>query len=161
MPSFDIVSRTNLDEVDNAINGVRRELGERYDFKDTTFSIDRDKLSLTLATADEFKLKQLKEVFAKYLVRRGIELAALDFKAVEPAAGGTVRQPAVVKQGIPQELGKKIAKAVKDSGLKVQAAIQGEELRVTGKKRDDLQSAIALVKSLKLDQPLQYVNFRE
>jgi uncharacterized protein YajQ (UPF0234 family) len=161
MPSFDIVSRTNLDEVDNAINGVKRELGERYDFKDTKFSVDRDKLGITLATADEFKLKQLKEVFAKYLVRRGIELSALEYKAVEPAAGGTVRQAAAIKQGIPQELAKKIVKAVKDSGLKVQAAIQGEELRVTGKKRDDLQAAIALVKSLKLDQPLQYINFRE
>ncbi len=161
MPSFDIVSRTNLDEVDNAINGVRRELGERYDFKDTTFSIDRDKETLTLATADEFKLKQLKEVWAKYLVRRGIELNAIEYKAIEAASGGTVRQAAAIKQGIAIELAKKIAKAIKESGLKVQATIQGEELRVTGKKRDDLQAAIAFVKQMKIDQPLQYVNFRE
>lgn len=161
MPSFDIVSRTNLDEVDNAINGVKRELGERYDFKDTKFSIDRDKETLTFATADEFKLKQLKEVWAKYLVRRGIELNAIDYKAIEPASGSTVRQTAAIKQGIPIELAKKISKAIKESALKVQASIQGEELRVTGKKRDDLQAAIAFVKLMKIDQPLQYVNFRE
>jgi len=161
MPSFDIVSRTDLAEVDNALNAMRREIEQRFDFKGSKCEITRDKETLTILADDDLKLKQMQELLKGHLARRKVEAGALDFKTPEKAAGQSLRQRVAVQQGIAQDLAKKITKAVKDSKLKVQATIQGDELRITGKKRDDLQDAIALVKDLKLDQPLQYVNFRD
>ena len=161
MPSFDIVSRTEMPEVDNALNAMQREMSQRFDFKGAKCSIEREKDVLTILADDDLKLKQMHELLKGHLTRRKVDAGALDFKTPEKAAGQSLRQRVVVQQGVPQELAKKIVKELKNSKLKVQAAIQGDELRVTGKKRDDLQNAIQLVKDLKLDLPLQYVNFRD
>ncbi len=161
MPSFDIVSKTDLAEVDNALAGVMREVETRFDFKGAKCSVERKDNMLTLLADDDLKLKQMHELLKVYLTRRKLDAGALDFKPPEKASGNTLRQMIEVKQGLAQELAKKITKHIKDSKLKVQVAIQGDELRVTGKKRDDLQDAIALVREMKIEQPLQYVNFRD
>ncbi len=161
MPSFDIVSRTELPEVDNAIQGAMREIGTRYDFKDSKCSIERADNTLTIKADDDFKLKQVQELLRGYLARRKVDAGAFDFATPEKATGNTVRQTVTIKQGIERELAQQIVKAIKGSKLKVQAAIQGDELRISGKKRDNLQDVIALVKGLKIAQPLQYVNFRD
>ena len=161
MPSFDVVSKTDLNEVDNAINGARREIDTRFDFKGSKCTMERSEESITLFADDDMKLKQMQELLKGYVTRRKLDAGALEFKDPERATGNAVRQEVIVKQGIDQKLAKEIVKAVKDAKLKVQTAIQGDELRVTGKKRDDLQEAIALVRGMKIDQPLQYVNFRD
>ena len=161
MPSFDIVSKTDLAEVDNALDGVRREISTRFDFKGSQCSLERKEAAITLLADDEMKLRQVQELVRGYFARRKLDPASLDWQTEEQASGNTVRQKVVVKQGIDRETAKDVVKAIKDSKLKVQAAIQGDELRVTGKKRDDLQAAIALLRGLKLDRPVQYVNFRD
>ena len=161
MPSFDIVSRTELPEVDNALQGAVREISTRYDFKGSKCSIERKENVLTILADDEMKLKQVQELLKGYLARRKVEAGAFDFATPEKASGNALRQTVTIKQGVERELAQKIVKEVKSSKLKVQVAIQGDELRITGKKRDDLQDAIALVRGLKLTQPLQYVNFRD
>lgn len=161
MPSFDIVSKLDLAEVDNALAGLTREIATRFDFKDSKSSVKRTEGALTILADDELKLRQVQELLRMHMVRRKVDAGALDFKDPEKAAGQSVRQTVTLRQGIDQELGKRIVKAIKDGKLKVQTAIQGDELRVSGKKRDDLQDAIALVRGLKLEQPLQYVNFRD
>lgn len=161
MPSFDIVSKTEITEVDNALAGMRREIETRFDFKGSKCTIERKDNALTIIADDDLKLRQMHELLKTYMTRRKLDAGALEFKDPEKASGNTVRQIVNVKQGIDQALAKKIVKAIKDSKMKVQVSIQGDELRVTGKKRDDLQEAIALVKGLKIEQPLQYVNFRD
>jgi len=161
MPTFDIVSRTELPEVDNAIAGAMREIGTRYDFKGSKCSIERAETTITIRADDDLKLKQVQELLRGYLARRKVEAGAFEFKTPEKAAGNSVRQSVEIRQGIERELAQKIVKAIKDSKMKVQVAIQGDELRVSGKSRDDLQAAIQLVRGLKLEQPLQYLNFRE
>ena len=161
MPSIDIVSKTDLAEVDNAIQGVQREIATRFDFKGSKSSIERQGAEITVIADDGMKLKQMQELVKGYFARRKIDPAALDWQAEEKASGNTLRQKVIVKQGIDRELAKTIVKALKDSKLKVQASVQGDELRVSGKKRDDLQAAIALARGLSVDRPLQYVNFRD
>ncbi len=161
MPTFDIVSRTDLTEVDNALQGVGRDISQRYDFKGSKCTIERKEEVLTILADNDQKLKQMHELLKGNLARRKVEVGALEFQAVEKAAGTSVRQIVAIRQGISTKLSKQIVKALKSSKLKVQTAIQGDELRVTGKKRDDLQGAIDLVKGLDLDQPLQYLNFRD
>lgn len=161
MPSFDVVSKTEMAEVDNAIQGVSRELGTRFDFKGSKCTIERKDALITILADDDMKLRQLQELLKGYMVRRKLDAGALEFKDAEKASGNTLRQEVVVKQGIDQTLAKRIVKEIKDTKLKVQVSIQGDELRVTGKKRDDLQEAIAHIKSLKIEQPLQFVNFRD
>jgi len=161
MPSFDIVSKTDLAEVDNALAGMMREIGTRFDFKGSQSKIERKDDTLTLHADDKMKLKQMHELLKGYMTRRKLDAGALDFKDEEQASGNSIRQIVMIKQGIDKELAKQIVKAIKDSKLKVQTAIQGVELRITGKKRDDLQDAIQLVRTLKITQPLQYVNFRD
>jgi len=161
MPSFDIVSETDLNEVDNAIAGMQREIATRYDFKGSKCSIERKEAVLTIVADDDLKLRQMHELLSTYLTRRKIDSSACDLGKPEKAAGNTVRQLVTIKQGIGQDVAKRIVKELKGSKLKVQAAIQGDSLRITGKKRDDLQDAITLVKGLKIDQPLQYQNFRD
>ncbi|MDA0231646.1 MAG: YajQ family cyclic di-GMP-binding protein [Proteobacteria bacterium] len=161
MPSFDIVSRTDLPEVDNAVQGATREITTRYDFKGSKCSIEREELVITLRADDDFKLKQMHELIKAHMAKRKVNIAAFDFAKPDDASGGTLRQAVTIKQGIERELAQQIVKAVKASKLKVQIAIQGDELRVTGKKRDDLQDAIQMVKGLNLTQPLQYVNMRD
>jgi cyclic-di-GMP-binding protein len=161
MPSFDIVSKTDLAEVENAIQGVAREIGTRFDFKGAKCSIERKEALITILADDDMKLRQMQELLRGYMVRRKLDAAALDFKEPQKASGNTLRQEVVVKEGIDQTLGKRIVKEIKDSKLKVQVSIQGDELRVSGKKRDDLQDTIAFVRGLKIEQPLQFVNFRD
>ena len=161
MPSFDIVSRLDMAEVDNALAGLTREVTTRYDFKDSKSSVTRQESNLLILADDELKLRQLHELLKMHLTRRKVDAGALEFKPAEKASGNMQRQTVVLKQGVDRELAKRLVREIKDSGLKVQAAVQGEELRVTGKKRDDLQAAIAVLRGLKIEQPLQYVNFRD
>jgi uncharacterized protein YajQ (UPF0234 family) len=161
MPSLDVVSKTDLAEVDNALQNLRREIEQRYDFKGSRCSVERKDAELTILADDELKLKQMHEILQGHLARRKIEPGALDYKDVEKAAGQSVRQVVVVKSGIGKDLAKSITKHLKDAKLKVQVSIQGDELRVSGKQRDDLQAAIQAIKAMKLDQPLQFVNFRD
>ena len=161
MPSFDIVSRTDMSEVDNAVQGAAREIATRFDFKGSNCSFERKDRILTLKADDDYKLKQMQELLRGYMVRRKLEVSALAFGKPERASGNSLRQVVTVKQGIERELGQRIVKEIKGAKMKVQAAIQGDELRVSGKKRDDLQKTIELIKGLKIDQPLQDVNFRD
>jgi len=162
MPSFDIVSKTDLAEVENAVQGAVREIGTRFDFKGAKLcTIERKEEVITLHADDDLKLKQMQELLKVYITRRKLDAGALEFKDPQKATGNSERQEVIIKQGLDQVLAKKIVKEIKDSKLKVQVSIQGDELRVTGKKRDDLQDAIAFVKAMKIEQPLQYVNFRD
>jgi uncharacterized protein YajQ (UPF0234 family) len=161
MPSFDIVSRTDMPEVDNAVQGAMREIGTRFDFKGSSSSIERKDEVLQIQADDELKLKQVQELLRGHMAKRKVDVGALDFQTPEKAFGNSMRQNVVVKQGIERELAQKIVKLIKGAKMKVQVAIQGDELRVTGKKRDDLQAAMALIKESKIEHPLQYVNFRD
>lgn len=161
MPSFDIVSKVDLAEVDNAINGVMREVAQRYDFKGSTCTVERAGEEITILADDDYKLSQMQELMKVHITRRKLDARSLSFGKEEKASGNKVRQAVAIRTGIGQELAKRIVKEIKNAKMKVQAAIQGDELRVSGKKRDDLQAAIALVKGLDVDQPLQYVNMRD
>jgi uncharacterized protein YajQ (UPF0234 family) len=161
MPSFDIVSKTDMAEVDNALQGVAREIGTRFDFKGSKCTVERKEALITILADDDMKLRQMQELLKGYMVWRKLDASALEFKEPQKASGNALRQEVVVKQGIDQTLGKRIVKDIKDSKMKVQVSIQGDELRVTGKKKDDLQDTIAFVRGLKIEQPLQFVNFRD
>lgn len=161
MPSFDIVSKVEVAELTNTVDQVSREIGTRYDFKGTSAKIERQDDLITLYADSEFQLKQVQDIFYQRAAKRGIDVASFDPQKIESIGGDKAKQLVKVKQGIDKELAKKIVKLVKDSGLKLQASIQGEDVRVTGKKKDDLQSAIALLRAAKLDQPLQFTNFRD
>lgn len=158
--SFDIVSKVNLAEVANAIQQAMKEIENRYDFKGSKSHIALEGEEIVLLADDEFKLEQVKDVLASKLIRRGVSLKSLDYQKVEPAAGGNVRQRAVIKQGIPQEQAKQISKLIRDSGIKVKCQIQGDQLRVSGKSRDDLQKVIQILKEADLPIDLQFVNYR-
>lgn len=165
MPSFDVSAEMNWQELDNAVNQATKELASRYDFKavKTELKIDQKAKTLTLWVSEEAKLDAVKDILQSKLVKRGISLLAFEYKDPEPAFGGSVRQLVVVMAGIPKEKGKEIVQAVKDSKLKVQAQIQDEKVRVTGKNRDDLQSTIAHLRSLQntLKVPMEFGNFRD
>lgn len=161
MPSFDIVSKTDMAEVDNALAGITREVAQRFDFKGAKCSVERKDETITVLADDDAKLKQMHELLKVHFTRRNVDPKALDYKTVEKASGNSVRQVVIVKQGIDKELAKILVKAIKDSKIKVQASIQGDELRVSGKKRDELQDTIALVRGLEVELPLQFVNFRD
>ena len=161
MPSFDIVSRIDLAEVDNALAGMTREIGTRFDFKGSKCTIKRQEGVLTILADDELKLKQMHELLKVHMTRRKVDPAALDYKTPEKASGNTLRQTIVLRQGVDATLARQLIREFKDTKLKVQVSVQGDELRVTGKKRDDLQATIAVARGLKIEQPLQYVNFRE
>ncbi len=161
MPSFDIVSQTDLAEVDNALQNLAREITQRYDFKGSNSRVERKDGELTIHADDDLKLKQMHELLQGHLAKRKIEPGVLDYKTPEKAAGQSVRQVVAIKTGIDKELARRLVKDIKTGKLKVQVAIQGDELRVTGKKRDDLQEVIAYVKGLDIEQPLQFTNFRD
>jgi uncharacterized protein YajQ (UPF0234 family) len=160
MPSFDIVSELNPHEVVNAVDQANREVGTRFDFKGTNAKFELAELVITLSAPADFQLKQMMDILKLKLTKRGIDIGCM--KVDEPVVTGqTAKQIATLRQGIDTELGKKIQRLIKDSKLKVQAAIQDKQVRVTGKSRDDLQSAIALVRGSKLELPLQFTNFRD
>ncbi|MCL6637381.1 MAG: YajQ family cyclic di-GMP-binding protein [Alicyclobacillus sp.] len=159
--SFDIVSEVDLQEVDNAVNQAMKEVQTRFDFKGSKSRIEFDgKAALTLWSDDEYKLGALRDILDSKLVKRGVSLKALKPGKVEPAAGGTVRQVIQLQQGIEPDLAKQITKLIKDTKLKVQVTVQGDQLRVSGKSRDDLQAVIQLLRSADLPLPLQFTNYR-
>jgi uncharacterized protein YajQ (UPF0234 family) len=162
MPSFDVVNEINAQEVENAVNITRKTISTRYDFRGTETTVDLDKKtpSITLETSDTMKLKSLDEELVANLVRRGVDVRALDRKDPEPATKGRVRQQVALRKGIDRDTAKDIVKRIKDSKLKVQTQIQDEQVRVTAKKIDDLQAVIQLLKAAKLDVPLQFVNMK-
>lgn len=160
MPSFDVVSKVDKHELTNALDQANKEAGTRYDFKGSDSRYTEADGVITLDSASEMQLKQMLDILYNKVSKRGIDLGALD--AAEPRPSGKrILQKVVIRQGISKELGRKIVKLIKDSKMKVQASIQGEQVRITGKKRDDLQDMISLLKESNLDQPLQYENFRD
>lgn len=163
MPSFDVVSKIDMQEMDNAVNSVLRELTNRYDFKGVKFSVElKGKENIiNLAAEDEFRLGQIRDSLKVFCVKRSIDPRALDFQKEEKAGGNSFRQEVKLKNGIEQEIAKKIVKQIKDAKLKIQASIKGEEVRIDGKKRDDLQEAIAFLHASTYEVPLQFINFRD
>ena len=161
MPSFDVVSKTDLMEVDNAINGVNREIKQRYDLAGTKCNIERIDNTLTIIADDTMKLTQVENLLREYLARRKVDQGAFAFETTENATGETIRRTVYIRQGIDADLARKITKAAKGSKIKIQVSTQGSELRISGKKRDDLQETIAFIKEMNIEQPLQYVNFRD
>jgi len=161
MPSFDIVSELDLQEVDNAVNQAQKEVGTRYDFRGTDTAIERTEQGILIRSADEEHVNATYKVLQERMLKRSVSLLALDPGEVEPAGKGTARLLVRLKEGIATDKGKEIVRLLKDSKLKVQAQIQDEQLRVTGKNRDDLQEAMRLVRGASIDLPLQFKNFRD
>ena len=160
MPSFDVVSELNGHEVVNAVDQANREIGQRFDFKDTGAVFELQELTITLRAQVDFQLKQMLDILKTRLSKRGIDVACVDAKEPQTTLSSAT-QEVVLKHGIDQENGKKLQRIVKDSKLKVQAALQGDKVRVTGKSRDDLQETIQLLRKSKLEVPLQFNNFRD
>jgi len=161
MPSFDIVSQVNQQEVKNALEQANKEIQNRYDFKGSDARIEQDEFALTVYADDEFKLGQVLDVLRQRLAKRNVDVRALESGAVEKISGDKVKRPLTVKVGIPQDKGKQIQKLIKDSKLKVAASIQGDAVRISGAKKDDLQAAIQLVRTSVTDLPLQFINLRD
>src|SRR5688572_3866132 len=161
MPSFDIVSQVNQQEVRNAIEQANKEIANRYDFKGSDARVEQNELELTVFADDEFKLGQVMDVLRARLAKRNVDVRSLEPGAIDKISGDKLKQPVVVKVGVPQEKGKQIQKLIKDAKLKVAASIQGDAVRVSGGKKDDLQAAIQLVKKSVADVPLQFINFRD
>lgn len=160
MPSFDIVSKTDLHEITNAVDQTLREISTRFDLRGTDTRVEMAKNTLTLIAASDFQLKQLHDILCSKLAKRNVDIRAVEFKKADVKLN-EARQEAIVKQGIETDMAKCIVKKIKEAGLKVQTAIQGEQIRVTGKKRDDLQATIAILREAKFNCSLQYENFRE
>lgn len=158
--SFDIVSRADKMELKNAIDQAHRELANRYDFKGSKAEILHEKDDLTLIADDEFKMDQLRDIVFSKMVKRGIDARHIGWSKIEPGAGISVKQKLELKTGIPQDQAKALIKQIRDKGLKVQAQIQGDEVRVSGKNKDDLQKTIQFVKGLSLTYPVDFVNYR-
>ncbi|HVL39018.1 MAG TPA: YajQ family cyclic di-GMP-binding protein [Fimbriimonadaceae bacterium] len=158
--SFDIVSQVDKQEVRNAVDQAQRELSNRYDLKGTKCEIQFEKDEITLIADDEFRMDQIKDILTSKLIKRGIDIRHLEYGKAEPGSGLTIRQKVEMKQGISQDKAKPLIKQIKDKGLKVQAQIQGEQVRVAGKDKDELQKTIAFVKGLDLDFPVDFVNYR-
>ncbi len=161
MPSFDIISEVNTVEVRNALDQANKELSTRFDFKGSDARAELADKTLTLFADDDFKMKQVIDVVVGKLTKRGVDIRALKYGDIEKISGNKVKQVVTIRVGVEQELAKKIVKLVKESKMKVQASIQGDTVRISGAKRDDLQAAIALVKKSITDFPLQYDNFRD
>jgi len=161
MPSFDIVSQVNQQEVKNAVEQANKEIQNRYDFKGSDARIEQDELSLSVYADDEFKLGQVTDVLRQRMAKRNIDVRSLELGAVEKISGDKAKRLVTVKTGIAQEKAKQIQKLIKDAKLKVQGSIQGDLVRISGAKKDDLQAAIQLVRASVTDLPLQFINFRD
>lgn len=160
MPSFDIVSEVDTHELSNAIDQSQREIGTRYDFKGTDASVELNDNEITLKGESDFQIQQILDILYQKMAKRGLNISSLDASKIEPSGKG-VSQRIAVQQGIDKDTAKKIIKLIKESKLKVQAAIQGEQVRVTGKKRDDLQQVMSFLRESKIELPLQFNNFRD
>ena len=161
MPSFDVISKINHQEFDNALANCLREIGNRFDFKGLNISIERKGQVITTLASDELKLKQVNELLQVHLIRRKVDPRVIVVKNSENAAGSSIRQVSELKEGINQENAKKIIADIKKLKLKIQIKIQGEELRVEGKKRDDLQEAMSAIRGIDIGLPVEFVNFRD
>jgi uncharacterized protein YajQ (UPF0234 family) len=161
MPSFDIVSQVNQQEIKNAVEQANKEIANRFDFKGSDARIEQGENLLTVYADDEFKLGQVTDVLRARLAKRNVDVRCLEPGALEKISGDKVKRPITVKVGVSQDKAKQIQKLIKDSKLKVNASIQGDAVRVSGAKKDDLQAAIQLVRSQVTDLPLQYINFRD
>lgn len=161
MPSFDIVSKVDMQEVDNAVNQAVKEIGQRYDFKGSKSEVTLEKDAIKILADDDFRLKAIVDILQSKFIKRGISPKALQYGKAETASGGMVRQIITVQQGISKEKGKEVVAVIKDTKLKVQGQIQDDQVRVTGKNRDDLQEAIRALKGKDLGIELQFVNFRD
>jgi uncharacterized protein YajQ (UPF0234 family) len=160
MPSFDVVSELDMHEITNAVDQANREVANRFDFKGTNSRFERVDHTITVVTQSDFQLKQMLEMLQMRLTKRGVDIACLD-KQEPVVSGQEARQTVTLREGIDSDLARKLVKLIKERKLKVQAAIQGDKVRVTGKKRDDLQTVIGVLKEADVDMPLQYVNFRD
>lgn len=160
MPSFDVVSDIEQHELTNAIDQANREIGNRFDFKGSNSKIEKVEDSLTITSTSEFQVKQIHDILENKVSKRGIDIRCLEYGDIVEN-NNQARQVIKIKKGIDADLARKIVKIIKDMKLKVQANIQGDQVRITGKKRDDLQQVIAEIKAAKIDLPLQYVNFRD
>ncbi len=158
--SFDIVSRVDRQSLADAINQAQREIATRFDFKNSKSSVELAELTMTIIADDDMKLRNVTDILQSKCVKRGVSLKALKYGKAEPASGGTLRQIVTCAQGIEKDQAKKIVEALKDAKLKVSTQIQDDQIRVAGKSKDDLQKAIALVKGMPLDFPIQFVNYR-
>jgi uncharacterized protein YajQ (UPF0234 family) len=161
VPSFDIVSQVDRQEVKNAVEQVNKEVSNRFDFKGSDARVEQAEMVLTVFADDEFKLGQVLDVLRGRMAKRNIDVRSLDLGAVEKISGDKVKRPVTVKVGVPQDKGKEIQKLLKDAKLKVAASIQGDVVRVSGAKKDDLQTAIQLVRKSVTDLPVQFTNFRD
>ena len=161
MPSFDIVSEVDKQEVKNAVEQTNKEVGNRFDFKGSDARVEQKELELTVYADDEYKLGQVLDVLRPRMVKRSIDVRSLELKDVEKIGGDKVKQVVIVRTGVPSDKAKQIGKLIKESKIKVQSSIQGETVRVQGATRDDLQAAIALVRKEVTDLPLQFINFRD
>ncbi len=161
MPSFDIVSRVDFQEIDNAIANALREITNRYDFKGSNTTVERNEKVITIVTDDDLKLSQVNDILISHFVRRKLDPLALGKKDKEKAGGDRIRQTISLVEGIEQDIAKKITSEIKSSKMKVQAKINGNELRIDGKKRDDLQAAMQLIEDLNVGIPVQFINFRD
>ena len=161
MPSFDIVSKVDMQEVDNAVNQAVKEIAQRYDFKGSKSEITQEKDAIKVLTEDDFRLKAIIDILQSKFLKRGISVKALQYGKVENASGSMVRQVITIQQGVSKEKGKDINNAIKETKLKVQSQIQDDQVRVTGKNIDDLQEVIQMLKGKDLDIELQFVNFRQ
>ncbi|MBN4666387.1 YajQ family cyclic di-GMP-binding protein [Pandoraea nosoerga] len=161
MPSFDVVSEANMVEVKNAVEQANKEISTRFDFKGSDSRIEHKELELTLYADDNFKLDQVTQVLVSKMAKRNVDVRFLDYGKIEKISGDKVKQVVKVKKGVEGDLAKKIVRLIKDSKMKVQASIQGDTVRVSGAKRDDLQSAIALLRKDVTDTPLDFNNFRD
>jgi cyclic-di-GMP-binding protein len=161
MPSFDIVSQVDKQEIKNAVEQTNREVSNRFDFKGSDARVEQNELALTVFADDEFKLGQVLDVLRGRLGKRNVDVRCLELGEVEKISGDKVKRPVTVRVGVAQDKAKSIVKLMKDSKIKVQASIQGDAVRVSGGKKDDLQAAIKLVRQAVTDVPLQYVNFRD
>jgi len=161
MPSFDVVCRVDLQEVDNAVNQTLREVGQRFDFRGANSEVRREENAIHLHSADDFKVRALGDILREKLARRQVPLKALQIGPIEPGPAGTAKQKLDLQQGIPIEKAREIVKLVKDMKTKVQVAIQGDQVRVTGKKKDDLQAVVQRLRAEDLGIAMQFVNFRD
>jgi cyclic-di-GMP-binding protein len=162
MPAFDIVSKVDLQKLDNAINNARKELVNRYDFhgSKTSLELDKKEMSLRVITENEMRMKAVEDIIISRMVKQSLDPTSLDFGREHYASGNMLRKDIKIKQGIDKETAKKIVRIIKDSGIKAQPSIMDEQVRVSGKKIDDLQKIISVVKEASIDLPLQYENFR-
>jgi uncharacterized protein YajQ (UPF0234 family) len=160
MPSFDIVSEVDMHEVTNAVDQTNREIGNRFDFKGTGAKVEQTDATIALKGENDFQIDQMLDILHKKMAKRDIDIAALEAGQIE-TSGNKATLPITVRQGIDQDTARKIIKLIKETRIKVQTSIQGEKVRVSGKKRDDLQAVISMLRDVSIDLPLQYINFRD